>query len=162
MARLLIFLFFLAGLAFIMNLNHEKSDKPLAKPERFNFDKAKEAHEKKVAELEKLKNPKPVEKKVEVVVQKGPLVELVSDELKRGHDLYAKCILCHGKRGEGKKSQKAPAVGGQFEWYLKTQITNMRDGVRINKVMNPYVRKLSDQDIADLSLYMSKLPYMGK
>ena len=161
MARLVIFSFFLVGLAVIMNLNHQDSKK-IEKPERFNYEQAKETHIKEMARLEKLKNPpKEVAKKVEVVSQ-GPLVELVSDELKRGHDLYAKCILCHGKRGEGKKSQKAPAVGGQFDWYLKTQITNMRDGVRINKVMNPYVKKLSDQDISDLAAYMTKLPFMGK
>lgn len=161
MARLVIFLSFLTGLALIMNLNHTDI-KPVPKPERFYFDKAKEAHIEHVKKMDELLNPKPVEKTVEVVKDEGPLVELISDELKRGHDLYAKCILCHGKRGEGKKSQKAPAVGGQFDWYLNQQITNMRDGVRINKVMNPYVRKLSDQDISDLSAYMAKLPYMGK
>ena len=61
--------------------------------------------------------------------------------------------------GEGKKSQKAPKVAGQYLWYLKKQINDMKKKIRVNKVMDPFVKKLSVEEIADLSLYMSKLPW---
>ncbi|RLA63175.1 MAG: hypothetical protein DRQ88_04495 [Epsilonproteobacteria bacterium] len=86
-------------------------------------------------------------------------VDLNTEGLKRGHKLYSKCIVCHGKLGKGKKSQNAPKIGGQFNLYLVTQIKDMKSGVRINKIMNPYVKKLSNQDIKDLGEYIAKLPW---
>ena len=67
-----------------------------------------------------------------------------------------------GNRGQGKASQKAPAIGGQFDWYLVEQVKAMKSGVRVNAVMMPYIKKLSDQDIADLAAYITKLPHMGQ
>jgi len=78
-----------------------------------------------------------------------------------GAKLYKKCIACHGANGMGKKSQKAPMIAGQFEWYVNEQISHIKNGKRANKnskKMIPYVKNLSDSDIADLSLYISQLP----
>jgi mono/diheme cytochrome c family protein len=101
-----------------------------------------------------------LEPKEEVKVQKPVFkVDLNTEGLIRGHKLYAKCIVCHGKLGEGKKSQNSPKVGGQFDWYIVSQIKAMKSGTRENKVMNPYIRKLSAQDIKDLGEYIAKLPW---
>ncbi len=84
-----------------------------------------------------------------------------SADSENGAKLYKKCIACHGADGMGKKSQKAPMVAGQFEWYIQEQILNIKTGKRENnnsKKMIPYVKNLSDSDIADLSLYISQLP----
>ena len=159
MTRLVYFIAFLIGLTVVMNLNKFKGEMP--KNERFNFENKAKSNMAKKMEIEKLLHPV-VERKEEVVEAPKVLVELTTPELQRGSDLYKKCMVCHGKRGQGKSSQKAPAIGGQHDWYLETQIANMRDGIRINKAMNPYVKKLSDQDIKDLSGYISKLPHMGK
>ena len=85
----------------------------------------------------------------------------MTPQLERGAKLYKRCILCHGPRGRGKRSQKAPAVGGQYDWYVESVILAMQKGERINKLMNPYIKNLSAQDIADLAAYISKLPSMG-
>jgi cytochrome c553 len=160
MARLVYFLVFVLGLVMIMNITGYQDQK--VDSSKFNFKKLAQENEAKAEEIKKLMAPKKVVVEVKQVKVEGPLVELNTDQLKNGAALYKKCQTCHGKRGEGKKGQKAPAIGGQFAWYLNTQITNMQTGVRVNKVMMSYIRKLTAQDVSDLSEYISKLPYMGR
>jgi len=139
-----------------MNLNSFKKNE--VDSTNFNFAALTKKYQEKTSEMEKLLAPKKevVEKKVEV---KAVLVELTTEELKRGHGLYKKCIVCHGKAGAGKKSQNSPRIGGQFAWYIETQVNNMISGVRVNKVMQPYIKKLSPQDVKDLATYISALPW---
>jgi len=164
MTRLVLFISFLIAVVLVMGLGAFKNS-PVSN-ERFSFEKAKEQHETKlktIAELEQARldaMKKATEE--EEVVEEGPLVVLDTPELQRGHDLYAKCIVCHGKAGEGKKSQNAPAIGGQFDWYLEKQVVAMQTGERPNQVMMPYIRALSAQDIKDLANYISKLPWKKK
>lgn len=82
-----------------------------------------------------------------------PPARLVS----KGEKLYAKCIACHGARGEGKKSQKAPKISGQHTWYIVSSLEAMKSRKRKNKVMFPYVRGLSEEDFQELALYISEL-----
>ena len=160
MSRFVFFLVLLAGIAILNSLKSYKTV-PLNNA-RFDIKETEKLHKeeiKKVADLamarEEILHPKA---KKEVVVQEGPLVVLSTPELQRGHDLYGKCVVCHGKRGEGKKSQNAPRLGGQHDWYLLTQLENMKSKVRVNKVMDPYIKKLDSQDFKDLAAYISKLP----
>lgn len=160
MGRLTFFLLTFVGLAVVYSLRTYQTIE--VKNERFDYEKAKKAHADKVKEIEELEKmqaalyaPKVVE---EEEVAQGPLVELTTPQLQRGHDLYAKCIVCHGKRGEGKKSQNAPAIGGQHDWYIVSQLQAMKDKVRVNKVMEPYLKKLGSQEFADLAAYIAKLP----
>lgn len=160
MARLIYFLIFVGGLVLVMNIS--KFDKKEVSNEKFDFAKTAEANMKKAEEIEKLTAPKKEEKEEVEVVKAGPLVDLSTPQLQAGHELYKKCVVCHGKRGEGKSGQKAPAIGGQFNWYVKTQIANMQSGVRVNKVMMPYISRLSAEDVSALAEYISKLPFMGR
>lgn len=78
----------------------------------------------------------------------------------KGAELYKKCTSCHGKDGLGKKSQKAPMLAGQYDWYLVSQIIAIRDKKRENKNTNkmyPFVKNLSDADIADIAAYVSEM-----
>ncbi|MGB0453954.1 MAG: c-type cytochrome [Bacteriovoracaceae bacterium] len=131
--------------------------------ERFNYEELKKSHEARVATLSELEKkraemlaPKVA---VEEEVVEEVLVVLDTPELEAGHKIYGKCISCHGKKGEGKVGQKAPKVGGQLQWYLVQSITQIRDQVRVNKKMYPFVKKLSDEDIQNVSTYISKLPW---
>ena len=78
-----------------------------------------------------------------------------------GAKLFKKCMACHGADGYGKKSQKAPMIAGQHEWYIEAQVKAIKSGARSNnntKKMVPYVKDLSDQDIKNLASYISQLP----
>lgn len=161
MTRVVVFLAFVVGLVAIMNLRQFETAK--VDNAKFDFEKTKTANLKKQKEIADLMAPKVEETEdAKASEETGPLVVLSTEQLVRGEALYKKCIVCHGKRGNGKKSQKAPAIGGQHDWYTEQQINNMISGARVNKVMNPYIRKLTPQDVKDLSVYISKLPPMGK
>ena len=155
MTRLIYFIAFVIGLVIVMNIR-DFQGQPVSN-EKFDFEKKAAANHAKQKEIEELLHPKVEEEPKEVV-----LVELTTPELQNGSALYKKCMTCHGKRGEGKKAQKAPAIGGQYDWYIELQIKNMQSGERVNKVMNPYIKNLSEQDVKDLAAYISKLPHMGK
>ncbi|MFZ9001310.1 MAG: c-type cytochrome [Bacteriovoracaceae bacterium] len=158
MNKLVVFIVVVSFFVALKGLNSYKSIEVSNEP--FVYSKAKAAHKehlKALAEIEEAKKPKvEKEQKVKKVEFK---VALDTPELKRGFKLYSKCIVCHGKLGSGKKSQNAPKIGGQFDWYVALQISNMQKGIRVNKAMEPYIKKLSSQDIADLSAYISKLPW---
>lgn len=81
-------------------------------------------------------------------------------DAERGSKLYNKCMSCHGKDGMGKKSQNAPMIAGQYDWYIVTQIKNIISGKRENKntkKMYPFVKNLNEQDIQDLAAYIASL-----
>jgi cytochrome c553 len=147
----------------LMVINLQKYKTLEVNNSEFNFHNTKTKHMVKLAEraaLEKARLDAMTKKVVvEVIAPKGPLVALTTEQLKKGHKLYGKCMSCHGKAGQGKKSQKAPRIGGQADWYIASSITKMKAKERINKVMFPYIKRLSAQDIKDLAAYISKLPW---
>ena len=90
-----------------------------------------------------------------------PTVVLDTPELQNGHQIYfkrGKCVTCHGKKGEGKTSQKAPKLAAQHDWYIHSTLVKFKKRERINDKMAPYLRNLSDQDFRDVASYLSKLP----
>src|SRR5690606_27300646 len=107
---------------------------------KFSFEEVKKSHEDKLETIAKLEQARldALKPKVEEEVVEGPLVVLDTPQLQKGHDLFGKCIVCHGKAGEGKKSQNAPAIGGQYDWYVEKQVAAMQSGERVNAVMMPY------------------------
>lgn len=82
-------------------------------------------------------------------------------DLARGGKLYAAdCATCHGARGEGNADKFYPRVSGQHYRYLLRETRMIRDVERRNgnPDMIEAVRKFSDEDIAAVSDYMSRLP----
>ncbi len=47
-----------------------------------------------------------------------------------GRRLYSTCAACHGNDAEGNESLGAPALAGQNDWYLVTQLKNFMAGYR--------------------------------
>lgn len=84
--------------------------------------------------------------------------QLFAQDLAKGAELYKQCIVCHGTKGEGIPTQKAPRISGQYDWYVLKQLQDIKAGSnRKNPVMVPILNKLSEQDFKDLSAYVSKL-----
>jgi len=54
----------------------------------------------------------------------------VRGDVKRGRSLYSSCEGCHGARGEGNAALQAPALAGQTDWYLVTQLKRFSAGER--------------------------------
>ena len=82
-------------------------------------------------------------------------------EKKKIVNIYlSKCISCHGVNGEGSKKENAPRIGGQYDWYIKSQIIAIKNNKRTNgntKKMFPFVKSLTDKEINSLSKYISLL-----
>jgi cytochrome c553 len=54
----------------------------------------------------------------------------VSGDVKQGRKLYEACAACHGAKAEGKSELQAPALAGQTDWYLVTQLERFQSGLR--------------------------------
>jgi cytochrome c553 len=71
----------------------------------------------------------------------------------------APCAACHGKRGEGLKSNEYyPRIAGKPAGYLYNQLANFRDRRRHSPVMNHLVTGLSDEYLREIAAYYAKLP----
>lgn len=76
----------------------------------------------------------------------------------KGKTLYAACIQCHGAEGKGDVTQEAPKIAGQYDWYIESSIKAFKEGKdRKNPKMLPFIKNLSNQDIADLAAYVSSM-----
>lgn len=158
MTRLIVFLCILGG--FVVALAMFSYNSLPVNNAPFDMHRAELAHKEHQAMLMHLAADKEKSaEQEEVFAEYAPVVDLNTPQLVNGHKLYNQCISCHGKGGEGKSSQKAPFIGGQFDWYLEAQLLAMKSGERVNVAMQPIVKGLSEQDIKDVSAYVSKLPW---
>ena len=72
-----------------------------------------------------------------------------------GKALYdAQCLSCHGVAGASNVPSQ-PILSAQYAEYIAAQLHDYRDGSRNNAIMSPLAANLSDDDIADLSAYLS-------
>jgi cytochrome c len=85
-----------------------------------------------------------------------------------GAALYAEktCIACHGKEGKKALTPTYPKLAGQNAAYMEQQMRDIKTGARANGssaamkgvMVNPEgVELVSDKDIKELALYLSKL-----
>lgn len=66
------------------------------------------------------------------------------------------CTSCHGENGISVISEY-PNIAGQKYDYLVSALSAYKSGNRQNDMMNNVVLNLTDQDIADLASYYSRL-----
>jgi cytochrome c553 len=85
------------------------------------------------------------------------------EKLYRGGDAergIAACIACHGPTGTGSGLAKFPKIAFQNATYLKTTLTEFREGKRANDpngMMQDIAKKLTDADIELISQYLGGL-----
>jgi cytochrome c553 len=98
-------------------------------------------------------------------VQK-PAPELQGGDAARGQTLYTPCIACHGVDGSGNQALNGPPLSHQSDWYLLTQLTHFKAGVRGTRpgdtwggMMRPMSMTLPDeQAMKDVIAYIVTLP----
>lgn len=82
-----------------------------------------------------------------------------------GNALYRTCAACHGKDGLGNEPLKAPSLIGQNDFYLISQLTKFKSGVRganpkdiTGAMMVPMAMTLSDDAaIHDVVAYIMSI-----
>lgn len=84
--------------------------------------------------------------------------KLVGDA-QNGRTLSYTCQGCHGLTGykNAYPSYHVPRIGGQSAEYLTQALTEYKKGNRKHPTMQAQAESFSDQDIADLSAYLSSL-----
>jgi cytochrome c553 len=84
--------------------------------------------------------------------------------LERGKTLYERdCADCHGDAGEGDGKKFYPKMASQHYPYLYRESLDIRDGLRRNAHMASVktLKTYTDEDIAAVCDYMSRLPPVG-
>jgi cytochrome c553 len=72
------------------------------------------------------------------------------------------CAQCHAFNGVSDSSGAFPRIAGQSAYYLSKQLHDFASGVRSNAFMTPIAKKLTDDDIADVTAYYAGVngPYL--
>jgi quinohemoprotein ethanol dehydrogenase len=72
------------------------------------------------------------------------------------------CALCHGFNGVSDASGAFPRIASQPAFYLAEQLRAFSSGVRLNAVMSPIAKALSEDDILDVTAYFAgvKAPFL--
>jgi cytochrome c oxidase subunit 2 len=85
-------------------------------------------------------------------------------DLKRGEELFATCIACHGADGGGNPIYNTPRLVEQHDWYLVRQLENFKEGLRgyepediYGIQMKAIADMLSDDDVEDVVAYIGTL-----
>ncbi|MGY0556818.1 MULTISPECIES: c-type cytochrome [unclassified Lysobacter] len=82
-----------------------------------------------------------------------------SSAAERGFLLTYTCQGCHGIDGykNAYPNYHVPKLGGQPAAYLSNALHAYRDGTRSHPTMQAQARGFSDQDIADITAFLSNL-----
>jgi cytochrome c553 len=77
----------------------------------------------------------------------------------RGAERAQNCVACHGEQGAAPQPGM-PSLAAQPAQYTELQLIMMREGLRDVPAMTPFVKGLTDRDIADLAAHYAagKLP----
>jgi len=83
----------------------------------------------------------------------------VAGNFDNGRILAYTCQGCHGITGykNAYPSYKVPKIGGQSAQYLTQALTEYRQGKRRHPTMQAQSMSFSEQEIADLAVYLSTL-----
>lgn len=89
------------------------------------------------------------------------ILTLTTQAMADGQSLYKNCAGCHGDKGETKALQLSTIIAGQDANKTILQLIAYKNG-ELNKyglgnIMKMQVATLSEDDIADLADYISKL-----
>ena len=82
---------------------------------------------------------------------------LVDGSVEAGKARSLTCTACHGQEGIS-MNPMWPNIAGQNAPYLEARLKYFRDGVEHGNRMNGQAAPLSDEDIATLSGYFSRMP----
>ncbi|MBK7857517.1 MAG: c-type cytochrome [Archangiaceae bacterium] len=83
-----------------------------------------------------------------------------------GKEMFRACTSCHMDHGQGNPAIQAPAIAGLPDWYVESQITKFRTGVRgahpddyEGLRMRPMSRQMMNADeVKAVSAYVASLP----
>ena len=85
----------------------------------------------------------------------GPVVAQETGEILRGEVLASTCFSCHGT--DGKSAGSIPSIAGIPAESLRRTLQEFRDGRRPATVMDRHAKAYSDEEIASIADYLSRV-----
>jgi len=87
----------------------------------------------------------------------APAPAAVTGQFDNGRVLAYTCQGCHGITGykNAYPSYRVPKIGGQTQQYLSQALSEYRQGKRRHPTMQAQSMSFSEQEIADLAVYLS-------
>ena len=85
----------------------------------------------------------------------GPVVAQNTGEILRGEVIAATCFTCHGT--DGKSPGMIPALNGIPAESLRRSMQEFRDGRRPSTVMGRHAAGYSDEEVASIADYFSRV-----
>lgn len=84
-----------------------------------------------------------------------------------GKEMFRACSACHGEHAQGNPTIQAPAIAGLPDWYVESQISKFRTGVRgahpddyEGLRMRPMSRQMMNPDeVRAVTRYVASLPH---
>jgi cytochrome c553 len=88
-----------------------------------------------------------------------PLQLYAQGDAEAGRTKAHTCTGCHGIEGYHNvyPTYKVPRIGGQSAPYLEAALRAYRDGERSHPTMRAHAQSLSEQDIADITSWLSSI-----
>lgn len=65
------------------------------------------------------------------------------------------CSACHGVDGVA-KAPMYPDLAGQYKDYIEQALREYRNGERVNPIMDPMAKSLSEQEIVEIATWYSR------
>lgn len=84
----------------------------------------------------------------------GSAVASANADIEAGKTVSQTCAACHGMDGNSTLAM-FPSIAGQSASYLAEQLHAFRDGKRVNAIMGPQAKNLTDQQIEDVTAYFA-------
>jgi len=72
-----------------------------------------------------------------------PAEVTITGDAAAGRSLYGVCATCHGDQAQGNVAMGAPALAGQNDWYLVTQLKNFVAGYRGKHAGDAYGQQMA-------------------
>lgn len=85
----------------------------------------------------------------------GALAAEIRGDATAGSAKAAVCTACHGVNGNSADPELGPVIAGQNAAYVREQVTRIKTGMRVAPLMQPNVKDLTEQDIADVAAFFS-------
>ncbi len=94
-----------------------------------------------------------------------PAPDTITGDVSKGAELYQQCVACHGADAMGNELLAAPALAGQNDWYLLSQLKLFKSGYRGShpedifglrmQVVLPLLN--NEQDMQDVLAYINSI-----
>lgn len=155
------------GVVLVAAVHEYSLDRTALIREQIAAARAAEAAARERAEAERIaawKKKAEAARRAEAAAARERMLAALPGNPKMGRMRYMTCVGCHGLKAEGNRAFNAPRLAGQAPWYLKSQMSKFKEGVRgahptdvEGQQMAPMARLLVGPAVDDVIAYIARI-----